>query len=227
MHRVAGGRRPQGPIEWLLVALAVAWLAAVALIRILGVDLTPPDIGASPNALVAGDLLRLLSSSLIIDADLPLLQAALLAVVSAVVVIRYGAVLWWVAALVGHVGSALIAYAVIAGGIALGFGSAERFADDWDYGISCVLAAELGVLCVGSVRRLRRGRGAPADVALLVATSVALLAWLLTIDWYGIEHPIAFALGAGVLMLAERRGRARPSGAISPRASELGAPPPR
>lgn len=196
-------------LDPLLIALAVAWLAAVALIRILGVDLTPPDIGASPDALVAGDIGRLLSSSLIIDAELPLLQVALLATVTAVVIVRHGPRLWWIAALVGHVGSALIAYAIIAGGIALGFDSAERIADDWDYGISCVLAAQFGVLFADSLRRLRGGRGHRGDWLLLGATTTGLLGWLATIGWYGIEHPLAFGLGAAVLVLWERRGLAR------------------
>jgi hypothetical protein len=191
----------------LLIVLAGAWLVAVAVIRIAGVDLTPPDIGASPDTLVAGDLGRLLSSSLIVDASLPLAQIALLALATVLVIARWGPRLWWVAALVGHVGSALIAYAVIALGIALGFGSAERIADDWDYGISCVLASLFGVLFAGSVRRLRGGRGGRADWALLAVTTAGLALWLATIDWYGIEHPIAFALGAAVLVWWERRGR--------------------
>jgi hypothetical protein len=200
---------PRRALDPLLTALALGWLAAVALIRIAGVDLTPPDIGASPDALVAGDVGRLLSSSLIIDAQLPLLQVVLLAAVTAVVLHRHGPRLWWIAALAGHVGSALIAYAIIALGIALGFDSAERIADDWDYGISCVMAAQFGVLFAGSVRRLRGGHGGRVDRLMLVATSLGLLTWLATIDWYGIEHPIAFALGAGVLVWWERRARAR------------------
>jgi hypothetical protein len=182
----------------LLIATATAWLAAVALIRLLDPDLSPSALGASPDSVAAGELWRLLSSSLIVDSDLPVLQIALLAAATAIVIVRHGALIWWLAALVGHVGSALLAYALIAVASALGSDSAERYEDDWDYGISCVMAALAGVLFAGAVRRLRGGRGGAADVALAVATTLGLVGWLVTIDWYGVEHVFAFALGAGV-----------------------------
>ena len=171
----------------------------------LGEEPRPPDVGASPDALVDGGLWRLLSSSLIVDADFPGLQLALLGAVTAVVLIRHGAIVWWLAALAGHVGSALIAYALIAVAGQLGSGSAERFEDDWDYGISCVLAALAGVLFAGGVRRLRSGLGGARDVGLVAAATAGLVAWLATIDWYGAEHLLAFALGAWVLLARESR----------------------
>jgi hypothetical protein len=184
----------------LLTAAAAGWLAAVALIGIAAPDLSTGELGASPDAVAAGQLWRLLSSSLIVDSALPVLQIAVLVAATALVVARYGALTWWLAALAGHVGSALIAYGLIAVAAALGSDSAERFEDDWDYGISCVLAALVGVLCAGALRRLRAGPRRTPDVALAVATSLGLVGWLVTIDWYGVEHVLAFALGAGVLM---------------------------
>jgi hypothetical protein len=196
----------------LLVVLSVAWLAAVLVIWIVDPDLPAADLGASPDELADGSAWRLLSSSLIVDSGLPLLQIAVLAAATALVLVRHGAVVWWLAALAGHVGSALIAYALIAIADALGSDSAERIEDDWDYGISCVLAALTGVLFAGAVRRLRSGRGGAGDVALVVAASLGLLAWLVTIDWYGVEHVLAFALGACVLV---RVARQRPSSAVN------------
>ena len=191
--------RPRAP-ERLLTALAVAWLAAVALIIVTGAELTPAEVAASPDTIAAGDLWRLLTSALIVASGLPLLQVALVGAATVVVLARHGAIVWWIAALVGHVGSTLIAYAIIAVAVALGSGSAERATDDWDYGISCVLAALAGVLFAGSVRRLRAGPRDRDDVALLAVTSVGLLVWIATIGWFGIEHPIAFALGAAILV---------------------------
>jgi hypothetical protein len=184
----------------LLTAAAVAWLAAVALIQIAQPDLSPARLGASPDAVADGELWRLLSSSLIVDSDLPAVQIAVLAAATAVVLVRHGPVVWWLAALIGHVGSALVAYGLIAVAAGLGSDSADRFEDDWDYGLSCVLAALAGVLFAGALRRLRDGRGRARDVVLMAATSLGLLAWLVTIDWYGDEHVLAFALGAGVLI---------------------------
>lgn len=201
------------PLDWLLLALALGWLAAVTVIQVAGIGLTVPDISASPETLVAGDVGRLLSSSLLVADELRGAQIALLAAATALVLLRHGPRLWWLAALAGHVGSALVAYALIAGGIALGFGSAERIADDWDYGISCVFAALLGVLFADAVRRLRAGRGGRLDRLLLVAIGLVALLSLMDLDWYGIEHPIAFGLGAAVLVWWERRATAAGSGA--------------
>jgi hypothetical protein len=205
--RSAEGQRRRRALERLLAAAAVAWLAAVALLEVAGADPLPVDVGSSPDTLVAGDAWRLLSSALIVDSALPLLQVAVTAAVTAVVLVRHGPIVWWLAALAGHVGSTLIAYALIGGAIALGSASADRVADDWDFGISCVLAAEAGVLFAGGLRRLRGGRGDARDIALVVATSLGLLATLATIDWYGIEHQFAFALGAWILVACERQAR--------------------
>jgi hypothetical protein len=196
-----------GRLERRLAALAVAWLAAVALIVVTGADVTPADVGASPDATADGAVWRLLTSALVVDSGLPGLQLALVAAATALVLIRHGATIWWLAALAGHVGSALIAYAIIAGAIALGSASADRAADDHDYGISCVLAALFGVVFAGSLRRLRDSgtHRDPRDVALVAATALGLIAWVATIDWFGVEHPIAFALGAAVLV-ARRSG---------------------
>lgn len=187
-----------------LIALALAWLAAVAAILLLDLGVTPSDVGSSPDSLLAGHVWRLLSSSLIVDDDLPLVQLALLAAVTAGVLLRYGAVVWWVAALVGHVGSALLTYALLGVAIALGSSSAERTADDWDYGVSCVFGALLGVLCAGGVRRLRDGRGDWLDVAAVATAAGALVVFLADLDWYGTEHFFALALGGAVAVLSDR-----------------------
>jgi hypothetical protein len=224
--RDPGPRRPpQSTLRRLLVALTIGWLAAVLAIQLSGPALTPADVASSPDSLAAGQLVRLLSSSLIIDDDLPLAQFALLAAVTAVVLVRHGAIVWWLAALVGHIGSALIAYAIIALAVALGSGLAERFTDTRDYGISCVLAAELGVLFMSGMprrggRRGTRGRRGSRFDAVLAVASVSLLVWLVEPDWFGLEHSIAFAIGAAVLVGWERaqtrpgpvgrRARARP-----------------
>lgn len=53
--------------------------------------------------------------------------------------------------MVGHAGSALVAYAVIGLATALGSSSADAAADDRDLGISCVLAATLGALLASGI----------------------------------------------------------------------------
>jgi hypothetical protein len=93
--------------------------------------------------------------------------------------------------LVGHVGSALLTYAII------GVAGADAAADDPDFGISCVLGASLGALFASG----RRVLGAIGFLALLP----------FSFDWYGPEHPLSFVLGALVVVAADRlRGRRHP-----------------
>ncbi len=121
-------------------------------------------------------------------------QIALTAAASVGLIRLRGAAVWWAAVLVGHVGSALIAYAIIGIAIALGSGGAEAAADDPDFGISCVLGATLGAL-FGSGWRVV---GAVGFVLLLP----------FSLDWYGPEHPLSFVLGA----LVARPRPCRPAG---------------
>jgi hypothetical protein len=197
-----GGVRTRVP-----TVLAVAWLAAVAVIEVTGADLTRREVGASPDTVADGALWRLLTSALLVDAGLPALQIAIAAAATALVLVRHGPVVWWLAALAGHVGSALLAYAIIAIADALGSASADHVQDDWDYGISCVLAGLTGALFAGAARRLRAHTGDTGDKVLAAVTALALVAWVVTIDWYGVEHVFAFALGALVVVWREPASR--------------------
>ena len=117
-------------------------------------------------------------------------QIALTALAAFAVIRLVGAAVWWAAVLVGHVGSALIAYAIIGIAIALGSEGAEAAANDPDFGISCVLGASLGALFASGWRVV----GAVGFVLLLP----------FSLDWYGPEHPLSFVLGALVVGIAGR-----------------------
>jgi hypothetical protein len=138
-----------------------------------------------------GELWRLLSSGLVVD-GLAAPQIAVTAIAAFAVIRLQGALIWWAAVLVGHVGSALIAYAIIGIAILLGSSGAEAAADDPDFGISCVLGATLGALFASGWRVV----GAIGFVLLLP----------FSLDWYGPEHPLSFVLGA---LVAGRAGRLR------------------
>ncbi|HST43437.1 MAG TPA: hypothetical protein VLK58_28180 [Conexibacter sp.] len=196
----------------LLTLAAAAYVVLVAAIELLGLGLSPDELGSSPDSLVSGEVWHLLTSALLVDGEVPLFQLALLAAVTAAVILRHGPRIWWAASLLGHVGSALLAYVAIGIAIALGDGAADAISDDWDYGVSCVMAAQFGVLFAGALLHRRRGRGDAVDLLLIGAACVAFAFYLATIDWYGIEHPLAFAIGAAVLLVADRRApSARPS----------------
>ena len=115
-----------------------------------------------------------LSSALTAQGPLPLLQVAVAAVAAWLVIARAGAWFWWRAALAGHIGSALIAYALI------WMAGAEARVPD--YGVSCVLGASWGDLLALPGRRW---------VGLVGA--LALLP--LSFSWLGLEHPLSIALG--------------------------------
>lgn len=187
----------------LLTAAALAWLAAVVLIAIFGFGIGPADVGSSPDTLTDGRVPRMLASSLLVDDEPKLVQVALLLFVSLLLLARAGATTWWLSALLGHLGSAALAYGVIGIAVALGSGSAEAATDDWDYGISCVLSAQLAVLAYGAWRNRGRVRAGAAslDVALLLLAAGSLVLFAVTLDWYGIEHFFAFAIGLGVAAL--------------------------
>jgi hypothetical protein len=190
----------------LLTAAALAWLAAVVLIAVFGFGLGPADVGSSPDTFTDGRIPRMLASSLIVDDDLPWAQLLLLVVVCALVLVREGPLTWWLAALLGHVGSALLAYGVIGIAIALGSGSAEAATNEWDYGISCIFAAQLGVLALDAWRRLRAGPSRPPGaVAVMLLTAGAFVVFVTDLDWYGLEHLFAFAIGVAVLALRTPR----------------------
>jgi hypothetical protein len=123
-------------------------------------------------------------------------QIALTALASFALIRLRGAVVWWAAVLVGHVGSALIAYAIVGVAIALGSGGAEAAADDPDFGISCVLGATLGAIFASGWRVV----GAVGFVLLLP----------FSLDWYGPEHPLSFVLGALVARRRQKLGERRP-----------------
>ncbi|MDA0138701.1 hypothetical protein [Solirubrobacter deserti] len=144
---------------------------------------------ASAETIARGRIWLLLTSALAAQGPMPLAQVALTAAVAGLVVGRLGARAWWRAAFVGHVGSALIAYALIA------FAGAERAAATPDYGVSCVLGASFGALLTvnGRVRVL----GIAGTLALLPLSS----------GWIGLEHPLAVVLGAAVTARARAAAR--------------------
>lgn len=186
-----------------LAVLAVAWVAAVAVIDAADA-LDPVAVASSPDAVADGALWRLLASGLVVDAPGDLAQIAVVALLTALVLVRDGGVTWWLAAVAGHVGSALIAYAAIAVAQGLGSASAERFAAEPDYGVSCVLCALNGVAFTGAARRIRARRGGTIDWVVAAGTAIATLGWLATLDWYGVEHLYAFGIGALVAILRDR-----------------------
>ncbi|HEX2125162.1 MAG TPA: hypothetical protein VHF45_01215 [Thermoleophilaceae bacterium] len=178
-----------------MTGAAVAYFTAAVVVTILvrSGDLAAAAPASSVDELAEGDLLGLLTSGLPAAVPLAMPQIALTALAAAVVISREGATVWWVAALVGHVGSALISYGVVGLASALGSGAARDAENDPDYGISAVLAATLGALLASGLRA-----GDRVAVAVGAGGFAALLPF--SIGWLGIQHLLAFGLGAAVAL---------------------------
>jgi hypothetical protein len=163
-------RRATPARERVLAGLAGAYFAVAAV----GVHLP-----ATAGEVAHGRVWLLLTSGLAAQTPAPLLQVAITAAFAALVIVTAGAATWWRAALTGHVGSALIAYALIAAA------GAHAAAAEPDYGVSCVFGASCGALL--ACRRTRR-IGAAGALALVP----------LSFTWLGLEHPLSVALGFAV-----------------------------
>jgi len=150
-----------------------------------------------------GELWRLFTSALVVEGFAAPQIVVTAAAAFAVIRLR-GPLVWWAAVIAGHVGSALLAYAII------GIAGADSAADDPDFGISCVLGASLGAL-------FACGWWVVGAVGFLLLLPFSL-------DWYGPEHPLSFVLGALVVGAADRLRRRRQPVGRSPQAGRLDAP---
>jgi hypothetical protein len=176
------------------LASVVAYLVVVAAIQATGW----PDwqsLAASPDQVAHGQVWLLLSSGLVID-GLPWLQFTVLAIVLVLAFVRVGAVRLWAAGLIAHVGSALLAYAGI-GVLNLLGADVGDVTTKPDYGVSVLLAGELGVIAVSGGRRtaLLVGILGVAGFGIGLADSSVLA---------NVEHLLGFVLGAGTILALDR-----------------------
>ncbi|MEA2255176.1 MAG: hypothetical protein QOG35_1221 [Solirubrobacteraceae bacterium] len=192
---------------YLLVVAVLAGLRQIALVD-------PDALASTPARVAHGEWWGLVTSGLVVEGQ-PLPQIAGLAIAAVLLIRRAGSGALWRAAATAHVGSAVIAYAVV-GLIALATPSAvQRVAEFPDYGISCVCGGILGALAVTAVVGVRRHgpRREAALVLLCVAWLVAsVAAWpRLT----AAEHLLSFLLGAAVVGVPALRASRRAAGMVA------------
>jgi hypothetical protein len=197
------------------VVLALLWLAAVCAIALTRARTGMPHAAAlasSPRGVAHGEVWTLLTSGLVI-AGPPAPELVGTALVVGGVLRALGGRRFWVVALSGHVGATLMAYAGIAVLAGAGWRGVDGAIDAPDYGISAVWTACLGALVAAVVRRRGRLGLAPSGLAvagLAVFVVIVGQSW----DLAGVEHVLAFVLGAAVVVLgdapgARHRGHAR------------------
>lgn len=189
--------------------LALAYLGSVGtleLARSSGWGPRAEDLASSPAGVLSGQEWRLLTSGFVVAGD-PVVQIAATSAVVAAVLVTLGAGAFWRAAFVGHVVATLVAYAGIGVLWLVSRGDVDAVVDAPDYGISCVWAGALGVLVAGTIRRGPRS----ARVCALAAVAVFAAVIPFGDDLAGVEHGLAFALGALVGVRLRRQAAAADS----------------
>lgn len=176
-----------------LIALTIVYLAFV------GVSGVGSDLYSSTDQVTDdGRVWLLVTSALNVVSTLATVQWVLLAAAVAFTVYRVGPRIWWVVAISGHIGAAMISYAVIELAIALGSQSADHTASQADYGVSIILGATLGAL-TASAMPFRRTADDPMDAGDRAALWIGLagLAGMLIVSfgWYDVQHPLGYAIG--------------------------------
>jgi putative copper export protein len=203
-------------IAYFLVAGAIAALPAITGVSQASIE---SAMAFSPADLVAGKLWRLPLSGLVVDGEI-WVQLPLLAAVAAVLVATAGGRLFWRVAIAAHIGSTLLAYAVV-GSLAVTAPSVTHAViSEPDFGISCIWAGCLGALAITAARRSGRKRVAFvlfAGIALLTAVPIGLdglgaegFVTAGTLDLSPLEHVLAFGIGVLVANTALRASPARP-----------------
>ena len=186
------GRVP-GVFDLGLIALAVAYLVFI------GVSGVGSGFYSSTDEVTDdGRVWLLFTSALDVVSTLATVQWVLLAAAMAFALFRLGPRIWWAVAIAGHIGAAVISYAVIELAIALGSQSADHTASEADYGVSIILAATLGALAA-SAMPFRRSPDDPMDTGDRAALWIGLVGLagmvIVSFGWYDVQHPIGYVIG--------------------------------
>lgn len=189
-------------------AAAFAWLAAAAAVTAsyewFGGP-SPEHLASSPWHVWHGDEWRLFTSMFPISRFAVLeLLGCLLAVVVALRLV--GGLVFWIVAIVAHVGATLVVYAAIGVLWLVDRSAVTEAVTDPDYGISAVWMGAIGAISVALAVRGRR-----RDAAAVAGTTVAVCLGLIWVSGgvAAAEHLLALALGA---LTARPLLRAQPPG---------------
>ena len=189
-------------------AALVAYLGVVVVVGLLPAGAHRTLVAAlafSPSDLASGRLWLLPLSGFVVEGAL-WAQVAVLAPAALALVVLAGARTFWRAAVVAHVGSTIIAYAILELVDVAAPGATGDLFRDPDYGVSCVWAGAVGALAVVGARSWS-GAHAKAAVAATVGAPIAVLlaaGFGGTLDIASVEHLFAFLLGALVALRTPR-----------------------
>jgi hypothetical protein len=188
-------------------AAIVGYLLSVAIAEVLRRTTghpNPADLALTPARLVEGKVWLILTSALIVSGP-PVLELLGLSIASALLCYRRGAIAFWSAAIAGHVGGTLIAYAGVGALWLVDHDAVRGVVHQPDYGVSAVWLGVLGALFVDAWQRVAAGAGR-SERLLLAGCGVAGLigvAFFSTLS--SVEHGLAFLLGAVTMFGNTRR----------------------
>lgn len=178
--------------RWTAVAVASA-VASTLLVRTGVLPLSA--FGASPQRVAEGKDWLLLTSALV--ADDPVVAALISFAAFAAVALRVlGPRLFVVTALLGHVGSTVLVYGLIAAARAVQPSAFEAVLNHTDHGQSAMQAAWLGAVAAVAWTH-RRSRLARATIA-ASCVLVGIVAWLVRPDLTILDLDHGFACGLGI-----------------------------
>ncbi|MGZ6696426.1 MAG: hypothetical protein ACXVFL_12385 [Solirubrobacteraceae bacterium] len=188
-------------------ALVGAYVLTLVIFAVTSRALGEPEVGdlaSSPQKIADGKVWTLLSSAFLVDGP-PLVQIVAVAILATVLVHFRGSFVFWRAALAGHVTATVLTYLGVGALWVVDRRATGGVVTSPDYGISCVWAGGLGAIVAGAWQ----ARGHSPRARAVVVAAVAMLA-ALTVFSSGlaqIEHVLAFALGALVIVLGDDRKR--------------------
>ena len=133
------------------------------------------------------------------------MQIVAVAILAAVLVRFRGSFVFWRAALAGHVTATVLTYAGVGLLWLVDRSATTGVITSPDYGISCVWAGGLGAIAAGAWGA--RGRAPRAQVAVVATISMLTALTIFSTGLAQIEHVLAFALGALVIVATDRRRR--------------------
>ena len=208
MHRSTS---PFSPVSFAALGglfFVVAGMTAAQTAGVVGLR----EVGASPARIASGKVWLLVTSGLLVQKPLALSMLSFAALGLLTLWLCGQRVLAW-SALLGHVGSTLLAYAALA--LVRGL-SPETFRGVWtapDYGVSAIASAWLGAIACVCWRR--RGATLVGKTPVVISClAVAAFAWMVRrhLNVLDSEHVLAFAIGA---VLSRRL--AEPRATLAPR----------
>ncbi|MGB2953727.1 MAG: hypothetical protein WBB74_10125 [Gaiellaceae bacterium] len=187
----------------LLVSGYLVFVAGVTVFERADHDASLGLLASSPDALAHGKLWLLLTSGFVV-AGPPVVQLAAIGVFAWLLLRARGARVLLDAALAGHVGSALVAYAGVAFLLLVDPQLVHHVSSAPDYGVSCVLAGLLGAITATTWQRRRAGHRSRLELGVpLLGIGVIAALTGLSPGLSTSEHALAFGLG----MLAPILGR--------------------